>query len=262
MASGRVNAIVNSLGPSERAELAAMMRQGDRSITDDAYYSTVRFGLTISGTAATLAAKVLKPFSYKIGDTFTAATHGFTTGSAHKGHTNLLKPGNTNNAQQMRIMGVSIAPESDSDAFLLMQLWKHLTLKLKLQKVEIDLGPVMFIPASGGLSGTGLSKLVLPTFDQTEFSVLGYGTPSNGIPGLANYKPLSTPLDWNPDGKDSQLACELELQQAIALTLPVTRAAGSGIAQYTAPATNDFGTYVDVKVVLHGPQIGERGEAA
>lgn len=237
--------------PAQRRPQAA---PGTQVVNAFPYYSTVRFGATVTndaGSPATYSYRIAagserRAFGYGVGDPLAAAGFGTSSPTATSLETNLIQRAQTNAGESVQILGIAAYLTAESDPLLAAQLMERTSLVISLNgdTQQFRLGRMSFLPGGGGLHGAGHTSLGRPSVngDTKLFSVA-----TNGLPGRENFYPLPFPIQWSSAGRpDSNLVLIAKVEREILLTAQA-RAAATGIEAWNPPSADGmFGTYCDV----------------
>jgi hypothetical protein len=261
---------LRSVNDSDRAMIAQFAAQaGGVFVKTDMYYSRFRIPYTVTtagspvvSTLSLAAGTKVLPFQYAKGDLPAVAGFPASFGQAKDCDTNLLSKGSTNNQELMLIQGVGVHISPETDPELARRTWPHLYVSFGFGGDEntYRMGPPGFWPGAGGLSGGGLSNLLMPNMGDTQQVVPGFTT--NGQTHQDNYRKLQESVLWSPvsGGSDTNLTVSITAARAISFTA-TARTAGTGIAAVTPPAATDAaGTFVEGWVQLFGLQFAPRSK--
>lgn len=222
----------------------------------NSYYSRIRVTATSLAANSYIVASGLEVSAFSYGRNADMASAGLPGTTSTPADTNILTANQTISGEAIEIMGLGLIVLGQSDANLLKQLDQCCSVKIKLNgTTDYLMGIPSMVPSPGGLFGASEAQSVAPSLpDQVSRNI---GMMSNGVPYISNYFPLPEPMMWVSAGKgDSSFNVILKVERQAA-TIPgygsATRAAGTGIAPYTAPA---FGAiFVDWLVVIVGRTI-------
>jgi hypothetical protein len=245
------------------------------TLKKEPYFSKVRLEAQIDTTVSNVvtykfpALQKARAFDYGIGAPLTTA--GFMSGIgggayqlATEADTNLQEIGGkvTNGSDLVVIESVAVMPTPKTDPVLLRALMSELVLSGGFAGNVNDYrwGNPLFLPAGGGLYGSGQSKLAVQDVNQNIGQVNGFIT--NGLPAAGDLWPQDDVIVWGPKPMaDSSFAMEMRVTRDVIVSLP-TRAAGTGgvgPAAVVLPTTAGAdGTFVEFYLRLISSQIGPR----
>ena len=214
-----------------------------KSLQVTGYYSTVRFqayrtqidpGPPIQWRY-TVPKGMRTAFSYA--NQQNPASGGFpaTFGQATLRQTNLTEAQKTRAGETFRILGLGMYLSTQSDSAIAEAVLQRAAMTLSMDAGSVwQFGPLDFVPAQAGLSGTGTTRLMVPDIQSRTATLSKL---ENGRQQRDNFFafPAESPLIWSAAGNpDSQLTLQIELPEDIVFDV-TERAAGAGIAPYVPP---------------------------
>lgn len=253
--------------PDVRALIGRMALSSQRVHEHWPYYSRVRFQSTIAAGPPVVYSFSLKQqvlgFSYAIGQDMGPA--GFPTPTiATIADTNLSEGAKTKDGQSLEIFGISCFIVPTSDPTMLGFVYQNASLAFSQSGGDSQkkVGPLLFVPSPGGLSGYAASYATQPNKSQNHTD---YGFITNGLPVQGNHWKLPNPVYWNPSGKtESTLNLVCTLERAITLPNLTPRALGlsTDFQDLFAPPTTPGAayTYVELMFLLLARQTANRGK--
>lgn len=259
-----------SLPPDVREYIQAEYGDSQITVMPTPYWSTVRFQASRAAgppVTFTIDTTERRAFSYAVGGVPSAAGFLAAYGVATPAETNLLNPSQTRNNADYWIWGCSMWLSSDSEPALARRIWRDVDVLLALNGDQnIPLGTMELFPGAGGLYGTGVSFVKRPALEVGGAVDNGPGAVlpilQNGNPMAGNFFRFNQPWKWagiGSQGSDSSLIMTFTPRRTIIETAGLARAAAPGIEAFTPPAAaGDLGTFVDVRVHLHGVGVLKR----
>ncbi len=231
------------------------------------FYSTVRFQFVpsvrtennVSIVEYKLQHKVLKAFSYGTQEDGNAAGFAKEFIPTYL-ETNLLNRSDTGGAV-VEITGMSFHITATSDAHLAQHVWDNTFADITLDGTNqfMLVGRFDRVPQSGGLYGTGQSRVLAPPLNA---SVANVSTMTNGMPMRGNMLKLPR-IRWNPLSRvDSKFQVRFEVvRDVLVRSVPRSEAMGLGVAAFAPPTgLGDLGTYVDLVVYLQTRAVAPRSK--
>jgi hypothetical protein len=225
------------------------------------YYSTVRFQFTPSRQGSDieyrLVRRQLKAFSYGTQEDGNAA--GFSKDFVPTQlETNLLNRSDTGGAV-VEITGMSFHITATSDMGLVQHVWDNTFADITLDGTNQHMlvGRFDRVPQSGGLYGTGQSRVVVPPL---ACGIANVSSMTNGMPMRGNMLRLPR-IRWNPLSRvDSKFQVRFEIVRDI-LVRTTPRQEGMGVTAFQPPTQiGELGTYVDLVVYLQTRAIAPRSK--
>jgi hypothetical protein len=266
---------LSQMDPGLRSFVAQQAIKEQKTVLPVPYWSTVQIHGAVAGNVLTVDTTVRKAFTYNIGGDMAAA--GFAAGTiAQPCDTNLLRPGETLDNADVYIWGLAIELCPNSEPLLAAELWRQCIVEISTSGTQsIRLGTPGMFPSAGGLYGQGRSAAAQPNtttagaLDGGQGATVGFV--ANGNPMGGNFMKFPQPFKWSSVGSnsgDSQLTVSITPNRVITIPLAATRAAVPVVAMVspaaievaTQPATEDFGTFCDLRVRLVAVSVGARGQ--
>jgi hypothetical protein len=226
-------------------------------------HSVVRFAASVTAGppvsyAIDTAARVA--FSYGVnGDMAPAGRAGVL---ATQADTNIQNPGQTRDQADVLIYGMACFLMPGSEGSLIGDVWREVDIQIATNSdTTIPAGTLENYPAPGGLFGSALSQIRIPSIDTTGAADGGPGVAqpfaSNGNPIAGSFRSFENPIFWAglSSGPDSNLQVIFTPRRPIVRNAPLARPAAPGIGVYTPPSA----AFVDVRVALLAATIKRRG---
>jgi hypothetical protein len=262
-----IRKFASTVPPDVRALIGRMALASQRVQEHWPYYSRVRFQASIAAGPPVVYTFTLKQqvlgFSDAIGQDMGPA--GFPTPTiATIADTNLSESAKTKDGQNLEIFGIScfIVPTSDPTMLAFVYQTASLAFSQSGGDTQKKVGPLLFVPSPGGLSGYAASFGTQANKSQNHTD---YGFITNGLPVQGNHWKLPNPVIWQPSGKvDSTLNLVCTLERAITLPSLTPRALGlsTDFQDLFAPPTTPGAayTYVELMFLLLSRQRSARSK--
>src|SRR6266852_4484855 len=259
--------MAGAVPPDVRALIGRMALSSQRVQEHWPYYSRIRFQAAIAAGPPVVYTFTLKQqvlgFSYSIGQDMGPA--GFPTGTiATIADTNLSEGAKTKDGQSLEIFGSSCFIVPTSDPTMLAFVYQNASLAFSQSGGDSQkkVGPLLFVPSPGGLSGYAVSYGTQPNKSANHTD---YGFITNGLPVQGNHWKLPNPVIWQPSGKtDSTLNLVCTIERAITLPSLTPRVLGAAtdFQDLFAPptATGAAYTYVELMFLLLSRQRAHRSK--